>query len=82
MKRHIFILLTALIVVQTSGLQFIQVGHSTSNNDQWPPMTEILDIDSNVVCNAQESYFQFTANEDNQAGNYSPPFAHVANNIL
>ena len=67
MKRHI-LLLTALIVIPTSGLQFIQVGHVTGNNDQWPPVTEILDIDSNVVCNAQESYFQFTANEDNQAG--------------
>ena len=69
MKRHIhIILLTAFIVLQTSGLQFVQVGHSTTNNNEWPPVTEILDTESNVVCNAQQSYFQFTANEDNQAG--------------
>jgi len=59
----IFILLTLKL-----GLQYVQVG--SANQNQFPPKTEVFDTDTDTSCEVNQSFYDYTSNEDGIAGTY------------
>ena len=47
------------------GIQYVRVGHQHS--DQLP-ITETIDSDDNTICQAPQSYYEFTANHHGDGG--------------
>ena len=60
----ILLMFTLQLFTLTKGIQYVRIGDGFQNNI---PITETLDTEDNTICQAPQSFYDFTANHHGDA---------------